>query len=522
MLDFRLERPILKNLRVLWARTPVWPVYVIVASLAVRVFLIFRYRFDRDESQHMHVAWGWAHGLMQYRDVFDNHMPLFHMLWAPLFLFGGDDPRLLFVARLSMLPLFGATLFLVWQIARQLFDLEVAWWSAALVAVYPSFFLCSLEYRTDDLWVVAWLAVIALLLSRLPQPRKFIWAGLFLGIAVAVSMKSVMFLMVLFGAAVITALLTRWRPSFRPRDVAAGLAMAVFIPALIAAGFALSGAWTSFVYGVVGHNRFPIERAWRGLLVVPLYLIVRYIVLRLRSSPRVLFVFLCCALYLTILVSFWPLAAAESYLPFYPLAILLAAPLLMRLRPAAPAVCAIGLIATIAMARPWKNEAQKEIDLVRQVLRMTMPYEPVMDSTYETVFRPRPYYFAIEAITNMKLRLGIIHDRIAEALVATATHVVISERLPPAARRFVAKNYLSWGAVHVSGARVPPDANEFTIAIPGRYVVLGGQRVVAARIDNVPSGRGVYLTPGRHTLQRINGDTELLVIWVGALRWRPV
>src|ERR1700738_2417547 len=65
--DFRLECAILNNGKVLRARTAAWPVCVIVASFVVRVFLIFRYRFDWDESQHMHVAWGWAHGLMQYR-----------------------------------------------------------------------------------------------------------------------------------------------------------------------------------------------------------------------------------------------------------------------------------------------------------------------------------------------------------------------------------------------------------------------------------------------------------------------
>src|SRR5205809_1027121 len=82
----------------------------------------------------MHVAWGWAHGLAQYRDVFDNHMPLFHLLSSPLFAATGDDPRLLFAARLSMIPLFLAALFLVWRIARSLFDETTAWWATALAA----------------------------------------------------------------------------------------------------------------------------------------------------------------------------------------------------------------------------------------------------------------------------------------------------------------------------------------------------------------------------------------------------
>src|SRR6059058_5612885 len=108
---------------------------LIATAVAVRVGLIFRYRFDSDEPQHMHVAWGWAHGLMQYRDVFDNHMPLFHLLSAPLFRFGGDDPRLLFAARMLMVPLFCASIALVWLIARAIFDESTAVIAAGLAAL---------------------------------------------------------------------------------------------------------------------------------------------------------------------------------------------------------------------------------------------------------------------------------------------------------------------------------------------------------------------------------------------------
>src|SRR5436305_9006332 len=114
-------------------RAPAISLSLIAAALVTRVALIFRYRFDSDEPQHMHVAWGWAHGLKQYRDVFDNHMPLFHLLSSPLFASTGDDPRLLFAARLSMLPLFIASVVLVWFIARRLFD-ETTAWGAALLA----------------------------------------------------------------------------------------------------------------------------------------------------------------------------------------------------------------------------------------------------------------------------------------------------------------------------------------------------------------------------------------------------
>ena len=45
---------------------------------------MLHYQFDSDEPQHLHVIWGWVHGFVQYRDLFDNHMPLFQIVLAPV------------------------------------------------------------------------------------------------------------------------------------------------------------------------------------------------------------------------------------------------------------------------------------------------------------------------------------------------------------------------------------------------------------------------------------------------------
>ncbi|TMQ55335.1 MAG: hypothetical protein E6K72_06495, partial [Candidatus Eisenbacteria bacterium] len=51
-----------------------------LAELVTRVLYILHHRADSDEPQHLHVAWGWTQGLIQYRDLFDNHAPLFHLV----------------------------------------------------------------------------------------------------------------------------------------------------------------------------------------------------------------------------------------------------------------------------------------------------------------------------------------------------------------------------------------------------------------------------------------------------------
>lgn len=512
---------------------------VLLAGLLSRFALIFRYRFDSDEPQHMHVAWGWSHGLVQYRDVFDNHMPLFHLLSAPLFAGGSDDPRLLFAARLLMVPLFAAATMLVWFIASRLFEDErIPLIAAAVAALFPPFFLGSLEYRTDDLWLVCWLGVIAVAVSGMTLRNRALAGGLLLGLAFGVSMKSVLCAAALLAASVGVYLLTRARAAWPAPRVLMAHALAVTalassIPLLIAGVFAATGNWKPFLYGVFQHNRIPYEHAWRVLYFVPLYLVVRAAVkaiLRSDADPalvrRRLFVCLACGGYSIALAAFWPMTSLESNLPIYPLVLLFLAPWLARQRRfAAVTFATLELVAVLVTAKPWRNEAQHEVLLVSEVVAMTGAHDPVMDLKGETVFRVRPWYYGIEAITNMKLRIGLIEDHIAESLVRTATHVVVSDRLPPQARRFVQANFVNWGAVRVAGVRLPPVAAgsrvPFRIAIPGEYVVTGDAGALAASIDGREVLQTVRLDAGAHTLVPARAEPHPLIIWEGSRRWTP-
>src|SRR4051812_47530143 len=77
-----------------------------ITSALPRTLAFLRYRFDSDEAQHLHVAWGWTAGLLQYRDVFDNHAPLFHIATAPILAAVGERDDVLLYMRLPMLLTF--------------------------------------------------------------------------------------------------------------------------------------------------------------------------------------------------------------------------------------------------------------------------------------------------------------------------------------------------------------------------------------------------------------------------------
>src|SRR4030095_16682990 len=79
---------------------------LLIALILLRAITITHYKFGTDEPQHLHVIWGWARGFVQYRDVADNHMPLFHITFAPIFGLIGDRATILYEMRFVLLPMY--------------------------------------------------------------------------------------------------------------------------------------------------------------------------------------------------------------------------------------------------------------------------------------------------------------------------------------------------------------------------------------------------------------------------------
>src|SRR5712691_2930391 len=100
--------------------------------VALSVVNVLHRDFNSDEPQHVHIIWGWTHGLVQYRDLFDNHMPLFHLLFAPLFALFGERTSTLFWMRLTMWPEYMLSAWVTYRIATILFSRRVGLWAVIL------------------------------------------------------------------------------------------------------------------------------------------------------------------------------------------------------------------------------------------------------------------------------------------------------------------------------------------------------------------------------------------------------
>ena len=538
-----------------------------LGTLGLRLVYVFHYRVDSDEPQHLHIVWSWVHGLLQYRDVFDNHAPLFHVLCAPFFAMATERADILSQARLAMLPFYAVAIGCTYAIAAVLFSRRVALWATVLAALFSGFFFTSLEFRADDLWMALWLLGLATLVRGEVTPRRSLVVGLLLGAALGVSLKTILLLVsVGLSAAAVPILVTTPASAAMPgrRLAARGLTFLagfVVVPASVVAYFARRGALDALYYGTVAHNALPGLGLWHStpsrILLVPvaaplLWVAARRIAHTAPTPPiarRRVLVFLTASSFLVLLLGVWPLVTREDFLPVDPLVVLLAAGALLTPRSrdvarsprlwsvwyyATPvAMVALEILFLLHTVPPWQDDVRKHVDLVDAVLRLTTPSDYVMDAKGETIFRRRPFFYVLERVTRTRLQRGLIVDDIAERLVATRTAVVTSDQsgFPPSGRAFMNQHYLSVGAVRVLGrfltpmptmssvADPAPDLAEplrFDVAFSASYAVVAEDGCVDGLLDGTPYEGPRTLETGIHEFVPSSGSA-LALVWAPAV-----
>jgi hypothetical protein len=522
------------------------------AIVALRVACAFHYRIDSDEPQHLHVVWAWTIGKVPYRDVFDNHMPLFQLACAPLLWLVGEHPGDLVVMRLAMLPVFLGTLWCLGRIARRLFTARDALWTVVLSGLLAPVFFSSLEFRTDDAWMLCWFLALMTAIQGAPDLRRSAKTGFWLGMATAISLKTVLLLGAFaFAVGAVATLarddLRRLRPHWSAHAMAFGAGL-LAMPLVVLGGFAAVGALGPLLYGAVGHNLVPglevqhrpawIRAACPALLLV-LWSIGLWTYRRSRRdmvARRRLLVGMAAGAYGTLILTLWPLVTRQDCLPWLPLLVLAAVPSLRRAGdrlatrgrvprwalPAGAATTALSVL--LVIAHPWEDRTAGHEALVADTLRLTNPTDPVLDLKGDTIFRSRPVYYALEGLTRARLSRGLLRDDIPKILVETSTHVALAKvkGFPPRTRAFLRANYLPVGDLRVAGRRLPEAApgqpTTFEIAVPGVYTIVGTKGVLEdALVDDQPLLQPRELAIGAHTVVLRHAEGPIAVVWAQAI-----
>ena len=533
----------------------VTPVLLIWAALTLKIVCAFHYRIDSDESQHLHVVWNWTQGMLPYRDVFDNHSPLFQALCAPLFQLLGERADILIPMRLAMIPLFVVCLWLVWKIGTSVFSRRAGLWAAAFTACYPPFLLTSTEFRPDDLWTVVWLAIIWILSSGQPKPDRAFFAGVLLGVSFCISMKTV-----LLAISIVCALGAIWvlrrslgKPMHWTNLAACGFSASVGVllaPCITALFFILHGAGAEMYYGVFDHNVLPGKVTlvniavgllkWLAFMAAPICIALLFLK-RARSKDqreisRWMFVPLVTICYFATLKSFWQFLTAEDFLPLHPLLmIVLAAALLFCidflktgarvLLQGLPSFFSLGgLVWLFCIGSPLQNQTQEKLGIVENALRLTTPADYVMDSKGETIFRRRASRLVFEEITGWRLKRGLMKDDIVERLIVTRAPLTTLLRMPQKESKFIERNYIPVAfRLRVLGQILQPEPGgqgsdfSFEIVIPSCYSILAEYGALAGTLNDEPWVASRILAPGHYHFHRISGGGKLALIWTRAV-----
>lgn len=478
------------------------PLSVIGLLLVVRCVAVFRLGADSDESQHLHIIYGWLAGELPYRDRFDNHTPLLYLMFLPLAALAGETPQIVLLARLAEFPISLATLGLIYLIGRHLADREVSLWTLATTLAFSDWSLKSVEFRPDVLWSFCWFLAIWVLArqsGRLRIKTGFL-VGVLLGIALCASIKTTFLVPALVlgwtVAWVICSDLRKANPLGKSLCVvSAGGAGLLIAPSLFFGWFLSQGITvTTLKFCLFEANRADFEpiRILMSVLLVPLVLWLAWMMMRRDIPGGSVAIFLGAAIYTVALIGFSPELRKQSLLPAYPLLILFVwqgvAGFLRRRKPGALAraglaVCAVASIHLMVEARLWEDGLGGQRELLEDTLKLTNPGDFLMDRKGETIFRRRPVYLVYQQATVRAIDEGRVADPDPALLTKTGTAVAIGESmgLTDQMRKFLGKNYVPAGdgRLRVAGRSLlfyPEDgrlAARAPIYIPGDYVVLG-------------------------------------------------
>ena len=522
-----------------------WPWLALALLAAMRLAWLNAYPLNSDEAQHAHVAWAWTQGLRLYRDVFDNHGPLFSGWHAWVLRAIGERADALTWLRLSMQAWYALALFAAWRIGRRLYTPNIAFYAMLIVALVPRFFLVSGQFRTDDMWMALWLAALAMVAGAPPRAWRWFAAGVLAGAALSVSQKTLVLLCLASFAAVVVSLA---RPAGKrvpsSRLAVCGIAGLLLVPALFGAWLAWRGDLGPAWYALVGYNLGGASKA-DALPKFVLFLLFSAISVRLafRHVRRVarevfdwpVFLALQAGLYLLLVWFVWPLITAQDFLPAIPPLVLVLCGAIARLpwlresalrrRALAKAVIGAECVALLMTAPPWLDRLARQREELAMVLHYTDPGDTVMDAKGDAIFRPRPFFPVIESMAMIRLRSGHMQDTIAASLVQHRTMLVIRRRLPPASDAFVVTHYLPVaGDVWMAGMYLPPGqrTRAIDLALPGDYVLTDGRERLRASIDGAAVSDSWNLGVGRHQIDVAN-DRPLLLVWRQAWErgWRP-
>ena len=322
------------------------------------------------------------------------------------------------------------------------------------------------------------------------------------------------------------------------------MSVIVIVPAALAAYFIARGAWAQLRYCVfefnaqIASNMPPSDILVKRLSYIPVLALILWIawLRRPQSEDSVVlwrFFLAFTSAFFTVganaqlvhdfiatVIGFWVLVSSRDGLVIFPILVIFFAAAIDRLDIRIPLFAATSLIFAGGIwfyTDHFRNGTEEHITMMRQVLGLTHPEDPILDLKGETIYRRRPYYYIFEFISRRAMRQGLIIDTIPEDVVRAQCHVAQADGpfFPPRGRAFLRENFLDMGRLRAAGQWITDDGS-FTISVPGVYVILNDRGEAQGALDGSPYRGQRLLDPGSHTFVTTGMKERFACLWAPA------
>jgi len=181
--------------------------FILLANILV---VGFYKSFFVDELEAIHTAYKVSQGQIIYIDFFQHHHPLFYYLAAPIFWILSKGAYLLIIFRFASIILFLLMLFVVYKLAKTIFDKTTALISLIFLITTVAFANHVMEVRPDIPQVLCGLISVLFLIFffQKKSTKHLLLSSLFLGFSFLFLQKAI-FLIFLVGLMLLTAAFKR-------------------------------------------------------------------------------------------------------------------------------------------------------------------------------------------------------------------------------------------------------------------------------------------------------------------------
>lgn len=439
--------------------------YAVILTLIVFLLLVLRINlsivrfFDPDEFAHFHWAYLIFRGQVPYRDFFTNIIPVFQLIFQPLFMI----PPSGFVLILGRIGMFMVHLFLGWIIYELSFTITknrlAAIFSVIVWSAFPMIFDKSLELRPDTLMTALFFAAVYLIVTTVRRSgmRVFL-AGMILGTSLLVMVKMAVglpafFYLVLFtGYRLTKRQLLMFILAFVIPPVVFLLWVAkesLWIPVveyvvrgsqLIKAGEGAFSPWKSlspypYVYYGTDGPSFPWLvniGLWITGVTGGIWMLVKnpqlslFFLLLVTGSIFGFFIFPT-----PFMQYFIPICAAFSILTAY-LADGISKMIPLKSFKSWPMIL-FSILLTISFLLQYservRSNNREQLDVIADIVKISRPHERVYDMVGSYVFRPDGYFICCNEYAKFAHLLTPKLPSLARALSDSQTRYIILDRI---------------------------------------------------------------------------------------------